>query len=414
MKLTKIALACAMALAAGQSFAHGPSVMPDLEVFISGSSALQNNLGKIVESMMPNTATTDVYYDSVKNGGNYRAYFGTVSGTGTVLDGKKVLMHERATGGSIQGVNPVAQATAIARMKIVAATCTPTGAVYPAATYKCTETVNAVPDAGVSDVEPAMFLGDNLPTGASALTSIELGNLAISSQNAVVFGIAVSDTVYNAGVTSLSRAQVTSLLSGAYQDWGMIKPSLAGKFVRVERRGAGSGTQASANAYFGGFPCSPNAVVLATALANNPGVYEVVENGSTTDVKNGLIADNAANKYAIGLVSAENTAPTTGWKFVAIDGVAPTVPNAIAGKYDYFVEQSMQWRNTVVPTSNMGLFLTTFLARSGDPAILSTMPGVAALPTNYTPALDINGVVTNSVMKGTKLTHTCAPTQLYN
>lgn len=421
MKLTKIALACAMALAAGQSFAHGPSVTPDLEVFISGSSALQNNLGKIAESMMPNTATTDVYYNTSDNGSSYRAYFGTVNGTGTSLDGKKVLMHERAAGGSIYGVNPVAQATPLARMKIEAATCAATGVAYPAATYKCSATVNAVPDAGVSDVEPAMFVGDNLPSGWSALTTSELGNLTISSQNAVVFGIAVSDTVYNAGVTSLSRSQVTSLLSGAYQDWGMIKPSLTGKFVRVERRGAGSGTQASANAYFGGFPCSPNAVGLSTAQVNNPGVYEVVENSSTGLVKSGLIADNTAGKYAIGLISAENTAPATGWKFVSIDGVAPTVPNAIAGKYDYFVEQSMQWRNTTVngvaaPVAggDMDTFLNTFLARSGDPAILSTMPGVAALPTNYTPALDVNGVVTNSVMKGTKLTHTCAPTQLYN
>jgi hypothetical protein len=61
----------------------------------------------------------------------------------------------------------------------------------------------------------------------------------------------------------------------------------------------------------------------------------------------------------------------------------------------------------------MDTFLNTFKTRSGDPAILSTLPGVAALPTNYTPVLDVNGNVTNGVMKGTKQNNTCAPTQLF-
>lgn len=418
MKLNKLTLACAMALAAGQAFAHGPSVVPDLEVFISGSSALQNSLGKIVEGMMT-AGTIDVYYDfaAAGNGKSYRAYFGTVGGTGTALDGKKVLLHDRAAGGSFQGVGPVARAQAISRMKIEAATCTSTAAAYPAATYTCTATVNAVPDAGVSDVEPAMFVGANLPPLTPALTSTELGHITPASQNAVVFGIAVSD---NVPVTNLSRSQITSLLTGTYQNWNLVDPALGSHFVRVERRGAGSGTQASANAYFGNYPCSSGFALLADASANNPGVYEVVENSSTGNVKAGLNADFTAGKYAIGLVSLENS-PVLGtdhWHFVSIDGVVPSEANAIAGKYDYFVEQSMQWRNTLVngvaaPSGNMALFLSTFLARSGDPVTLAGLPGVAALPANIVPALDVNGVVTNGVMKGTKQTNTCAPTQLF-
>ena len=418
MKLNKIAAACGLAIAAlsSQAFAHAPSVTPDLEVFISGSSALQGTLGKVAEGMMT-AGTIDVFYDSASSGKDYRAYFGTVSGTGTALDGKKVLLHNRANGGSIMGVNPVAQATALSRMKIEAATCASTGAAYPAATYKCSSTVNAVPDAGVSDVEPAMFVGANLPAGSSALTSTEFGHLTAASQNAVVFGIAVTD---NISLTNLTRSQITSLLSGSYQDWGMVSPSLAGKFVRVERRASGSGTQASANAYFGGYPCSSASISLADASFTVPGTYEVVENSSTGAVKSGLNADFAAGKYAIGLVSTEN-APVAGtdhWHFVSIDGIAPSPANAIAGKYDYFVEQSIQWRNVTVngvaaPSGNKATFLDQFKTRSGDPVILSTLPGVAALPTNYAPVLDVNGNVTNGVMKGTKQNNTCAPTQLF-
>ena len=420
MKLNKLALACAMTLAAGQALAHGPSVTPDLTVFISGSSALQGALGKIAEGMMT-AGTIDVYYDTASNGSNYRAYFGTVSGTNTTLDGKKVLLQDRALGGSFQGVGPVARAQSIASMAIDAAVgnCAATGAAYPAATYKCANTVNAVPDAGVSDVEPALFVGANLPAGQSALTTTEASHITPASQNAVVFGIAVND---NVSLTNLSRSQITSLLTGAYQDWGMVSPSLAGKYVRVQRRAPGSGTQASANAYFGGVPCSTGGVLLANATFTNPGVYEVVENSSTGGVKSGLNADFAAGKYSIGLVSTENSpvAGTDKWHFVSIDGVAPGVANAIAGKYDYFVEQSILWRNTAVagvaaPVAGglMDLFLNTFKTRSGDPVILSALPGVAALPTNFTPTLDVNGNVTNGVMKGTKLNNTCSPTQLY-
>jgi hypothetical protein len=420
MKLNKLALACSLSLLAGQAMAHGPSVTPDMNVFISGSSALQGALGKIAEGMMT-AGTIDVYYDTASNGSNYRAYFGTVSGTGTALDGKKVLLQDRAAGGSFQGVGPVARAQAITSMVVdnSAGNCVATGAAYPAATYKCASTVNAVPDAGVSDVEPAMFVYPNLPAGQFALNTTELSHITPASQNAVVFGIAVND---NVSLTNLSRSQITSLLTGAYQNWGLVSPSLAGKYVRVQRRAPGSGTQASANAYFGGLPCSSGGVPLADATATVAGVYEVVENSTTGGVKSGLNADFAAGKLSIGLVSTENTpvAGTDHWHFVSIDGVAPGVANAIAGKYDYFVEQSIQWRNTAVngvpaPVAGglMDTFLNTFKTRSGDPAILSTLPGVAALPTNYTPVLDASGNVTNGVMKGTKQNNTCAPTQLF-
>ncbi|TCV88210.1 hypothetical protein [Sulfurirhabdus autotrophica] len=417
MKLINLFLANAMTLLACQAFAHGPTVTPDLEVFISGSSALQKTLGKTAGSMMQ-AGTIDVYYDNTSGGSNYRAYFGTVNGTGTALDGKKVLIHESAVGGSLMGVTPVAKATAISRMKIETATCTSTGAAYPSATYNCSATVNAVPDAGVSDMEPSLFVGSNLPIGTVQLNQTELGHLFVQSQNAVVYGIAVSDNVY-ANVTNLSRFQITSLLTGSYQEWGPINPSLAGHFVRVERRVSGSGTQASANAFFGGYPCSSGSVALADASFSNAGQYEVAENASSGNVISSLNSDFAANKYAIGLLSTDNVPGASDhWHFVSIDGVSPTIANVIAGKYDYFLEQTIQWRSVAVngvaaPSGNMDLFLSTFKVRSGDPIIIATLPGLGALPGDYLPLLDSNYNVTNGVMRGTRQANTCSPYQLF-
>lgn len=419
MRLGKIVFVCGLAMANSfttSAFAFGPVVTPDLEVFISGSSSQMNAIGRVVESML---YTPDIYYDQATNGNAYRAYFGYSSANGAWWGLKRVLVHISTNGGSIMGVIPVARAAAISRMKIDVATCTSTGAAYPSVSYKCYKTVNAVPDAGVSDVEPTLFAGSNIPVGVAALTATELGRITTFSElYAVVFGIAVSD---NVPVTNLSRSQITSLLTGSYQNWNLIDPTLGSHFVRVERRGAGSGTQAAANAYFAQYPCSSGATLLADATANNPGVYEVVENSSTGNVKSGLNADFTAGKYAIGLISLENS-PVAGldhWHFVSIDSVAPTKANAIAGKYDFYVEQSIQWRNTMVngvaaPLGNLLQFLTAFLVSSGDPAILTALPGVAALPYNYIPVMDVNGNVTNGVMKGAKSGGTCAPTQLYN
>ena len=419
MKLNKLAIACGLAVAAisSQAMAHGPAVTPDLQVFISGASAQQNTLGKIVEGMMT-AGTIDVYYDTASNGKDYRAYFGTVSGTGTALDGKKVLIHNRAKGGSFQGVGPVARAQAITRMAVDAG-CSATGAAFPAATYKCTNTVNAIPDAGVSDVEPAMFRDNNLPAGELALNDTEMARLTVSSQNAVVMGIAVTD---NFPLTSLSRSQITSILSGAYRTWDQVNPTLPAQGITVERRAPGSGTQASANAFFGGNPCVPaGAIPLAGAADSDPATgYTVVENGSTGNVKSALTALAVAGKMGIGLVSLENVpvAGTDKWHHIAIDGVAATEQNAWNGKYDYFVEQTFQYRNAAVgavpaPSVLAQAFLDTFSTRSGDQAVLSGLTGAAALPTLATPVLDVAGNVTNGVMKGTKLGNTCQPTQLF-
>ncbi|BAN36630.1 hypothetical protein SCD_n02831 [Sulfuricella denitrificans skB26] len=410
MKLTKISLACAMALAAGQALAHAPSVTPDLEVFISGASAQQLTLGAIVEGMMT-AGTIDVFYDTASSGKDYRAYFGTGK-VGTVIAGKKVLVHNRAKGGSVWGVNPVARAEAISRMAIDGGCAAVVSAVYPAATYKCANTVNAVPDAGVSDVEPKMFVGNNVATGDSQLTDAERAKLTVASQNAVIMGIAVTN---NMPLTSLSRAQLTSILTGTYQDWSQVDASLSGP-ITVERRVNGSGTQAGANAFFGGFPCVANGFLpLADASFTTPGGFTVVENSASGGVKSGLNADFAAGKMAVGILSTESVpAGTDNWHHVSIDGIAPTVGNATAGLYDYFVEQTIQYRNTTVngvaaPSGLKASFLSDFIVRSGNPAVLSALKGVAALPTNY----DQTAYPVGQVMKGTKLNNTCQPTILF-
>ena len=416
MKLNKLVLASAMALAVNQAFALPPSTTPDVQVFLSGSSAVQGALGAIVTGMMP--GGFDTYYDTQTTGSNYRAYFGTVSGTGTSLDGLKVLVHNRALGGSFQGVGPLARAQAISRMTIDA-TC-----VLTSGKYLCPNTVTAVPDLGVSDVEPALFVGANLPTGQVALNPTEMGHITPTSTNSTGLGIAVTDNLYSAGVTNLSRTQIASLFLGSYTDWSKLGVSGVSGPVLVERREAGSGTQAGTNNYFGGAPCSPSGLAMANAtVASNPTTaisgYTVVQNGDTGTLAANMNASFNAGNKAIGLIGLnKQPGASDHWHFVSIDGVAPTLSNLINGNYAFYVEQSIQQRNTAVtdpvtqvttpaPSGNVATFLTTFTARAEDPAILGPLGGLAALPTNFDPTLYAN------TSKASKLGNSCAPSQLY-
>lgn len=393
MKLTAIATAITLGFAS-QTFAHGPTTTPDLVVRISGSSAEQKILGQTVISLMV-AGTVDQY----TNNGTDRAFFGTMTaGTSPPsLAGKKVLVYSTTRGGSWWGVAPVARAVPISFMT-VNNTCT------LADVWFCPNVANAVPDAGGSDLEPGRFVGINVAAADSSLTNSELANLFVQCQFALVYGVGTS----KAGLAGLSRTQIGSLLTGNLTDWGSI-PGAASGPVTICRRKGGSGIQAAYNRYFQDYGCCTSAIIPADASNSIPGQYEVIENDSSGAVEICLKADPSA----IGVLSLETT-PTPGWSFLSIDGVAPSVLNAVNGLYDFYYEGTFQWRNGTVngvpaPTGTKLDFLQLYLDRSTQPSILSALPGFAALPLLYDPANFPPG----QVMRGTRQCDSCAPAQLF-
>jgi hypothetical protein len=101
-------------------------------------------------------------------------------------------------------------------------------------------------------------------------------------------------------------------------------------------------------------------------------------------------------------------------------GIAPSKANLTTGKYDFAVELAMQYRNAsvtnvhgdVVPalSGTKKAFADLFIARAGDPSF-NTRFHVTALPPTFTPTLDVNGVPTNNVARGTHGAKTCKPWQ---
>ncbi len=424
-----IAVAVAATLAAGSAWAHGPTVTPDIEIWMSGASAQDKGLGFLFTDLCK-AGTLDSYFDNAnpaKPGKGYRAYFCTIdstkvpgmtAGTGANPAEPTVLFHKRSAGGSGMGVAPVADEQAITQMAINNGNCMETAAgshIWHCSIANAGDTIQKVPDAGISDVEPALFVGPNVPAGSNPVGASQLARLDSFGAAGLVFGVPVSKNLRDAlqaaqGLTvgaedqanmpSLNKRQITSLFSGNMKRWSEFKvngtalTAVAGVNVpgdtRVHlcRRVPGSGTQAQFNAVFMNAPCTAGAPA-ATANTNFFGPVTVLNPGSgdlsacldaATQDATGTIG--AANKYwAIGLQSTEKK--SAGFRFVKIDGVAPTIQNAANGSYEDWVEQSIQWRKAPrnfndTNAADVLNLLTTIKNNAASPAT------VAALNTGFT------------------------------
>ncbi len=433
MKLNKIAagIAAASALAAGQAMAFGPTTTPDMDVWVSGASAEDKALGQLFTDLC--TDALDTYYDTdtATLGAHYRAFFCTVDATTVpgLSAPTKVLFHKRSAGGSGYGVAPVADATAIDQLAITPANCTETAA--GSHEWHCgAALVQQASDAGISDVEPALFVAPNVEAGFLPVTPDQLAKLNVTSATGVIFNTPVSLALRNAlqqaqfgmadpcvgaeteaCMPSLSREQIASLFTGGVKKWDAFKVngvsltnttvvSTAPTDLKVHicRRVPGSGTQAQFNAQFTQTPCAAGAIPPLETSNPFAGPIVVLNSGSG-DVENCLDAADAAGQWAIGIQSTEkNTSLSHAYRFIKVDGVAPTLVNAADNKYFDWVENSIQWRNAANagPSGDKLVLLQKISSDAGKPSIVANLnagfvhtwgaAGYLALNTNGSPA----------------------------
>lgn len=423
MKMNKVILGMAaaiglasanvMALPLSQYDATGTNT---LRVLASGASAQDQGFQQWFRLQCA-AGTLDIYRD----GANQRMFFCNINSTGipgfptAALGGKKVAMFKSSVGGSGNGVQPVADQTLLGFLNPPNVTGCVTTAVAASGAFGayndhlCTAGTlqNAVSDAGISDVEPRLFQA----------TAAQIGRLAVSSQNAVIWGVPVTTNLRNAlqtaqglvagsdteaNMPTLSRQQVTSLYVGNLSSWDQLTDATgvglatsagaADTNVYVCRRVATSGTQASFEVNFLRDRCIAGSPPMVTA-SNFPAT--VTEGSGTSNVISCLNAHNTAGRWAVGLFSTENQEGAGGWRFVKVDGRAPTLLNVVKGGYPYFSEQSIQWRKSPATNLPTGLTLTllnNFKAEMGSPAIIANLnqgfnhtwgqSGLLALPTN--------------------------------
>ena len=399
-KLKPIPVACGMALAAisGSSFAVAPGQCANgvatVDVFLSGASAPQALLAGIANNIL--APGYDVVFSPVSGstaaGTDYRAYCGptnvlltsTVPGNANIPAGTVVRLVNRARGGSVYGVTPVGKNQALETLDLSSSACI--AATAAGRNYDCIENPvpSRVPDFGVSDIEPQMFKSP-YNTCAGCVPSITqlgttgLGRLTIRQGTQVIFGIGVTTNIPN--TVKFNNTNVASILSGAYADWSQVDGSLSGNIVAC-RRDQGSGTQASSNEYFEGWPCSQgnfanSAIVGAKFMSDSAGYRE---SGTGTNADPFIINPNPVGG---GPTYVEN--PTSGavrnclfyaqagqdYLFQFLDDKWYKVTFSNGGPYKALGWLSIESQNTTNTDALFGVAVSpaaTFRLLNGEPA----------------------------------------------
>ncbi|MEQ1529010.1 MAG: hypothetical protein ABL925_06820 [Methylococcales bacterium] len=327
--------------------------------------------------------------------------------------------------------------------------------------------VQHISDFGISDVDPIQFTGNNAPAGYANVTEADLALLTVKAASALTFGVPVTKNLYfalqaaqiapngalpascagsetEACMPSLTSAQIASIHAGSVVDWNQLKVGNSGlglyawaasnaaaylpgsSLLHTCRRENGSGTQTQSNIKFLADPCSSVGIPAASDFSQvvggeGEGYPMIHENNTSGSVENCLVelndGTNAANgfdnqwgkRWAVGIQSLEKkTSAASGFRFVKLDGVAPTLANVMSGKYRDWAENTFQYSNShkfsLNSTENAALKKLTdaIIKSAGAPEVMAALNNgfthtfttdkgaYLATPTNFTP--EANGV----------------------
>lgn len=295
---------------------------------------------------------------------------------------------------------------------------------------------SVVPRAGISDVEPQLVGGITQPLTVRAQNQLVWGlPVTKNLRNALqaVQGLVRSTVPHDdplrdtqGNMPSLPRSVVAGLFAGTTKTWDQLydrggvaftqSPTLApgaaqnpdasgaspgayrpdartGASVYVCRRIASSGTQASYEVHYLRNRCvdsSPPFVrpndgsdletggdpAKLVRIAKPAGtVYAGVGTG---DVRECLDAHEQFNRWAVGILSTENIGNNGGreFRYVKVDGAAPTLLSAHSGTWVHVSEQSMQWLKSFNPSlaaTNEGRVLSFVASNMGLPRVIEAL-----------------------------------------
>ena len=454
--MLRFATLCVASILFGSSaLALPPSPQPQIELFLSGSTAQDEALENLIRlpsgvagvPALCETGTLDIYRAVIGGTANRTFYCRTSSVVAGVKPGLRLAIY-KSSGGSGEGVTPVSAATPLPFIDLGKLPQRPDCLAGRAVkgTAELASYTNHVacdgasrmvrPQAGISDVNPELVGGVTAP-------------LTVRPQNQIVWGLPVSKNFRNAlqtiqglvpssvphddpirdseaSMPNLARAQVAAIFAGAIRSWdqfydskgapltqssllaprpprdpdasgaspGAYRPEAStGSTIYVCRRIGTSGTQAAYEVHYLRARCEPNALPFVapndgSSLTSGGDVNRLVRvarpSGSvfagigTADVRDCLDAHSQFNRWAIGLLSTENVGNNGNRKFryLKVDGVAPTLLNAYLGRWPHVTEQSMQWRksfDTSLATTAEGHVLGFLATNLGLPRVIAAL-----------------------------------------
>jgi ABC-type phosphate transport system substrate-binding protein len=222
-------------------------------------------------------------------------------------------------------------------------------------------------------------------------------------------GLAVGSET-EANMPSLTKSELRSLYTGYLAEWTQISPSLApaDPTVYIARRVSTSGTQKSAEVYWTFQNCNSGVATIpagstnTNACSTGPDLAPVFEGSGSGNVLTCMNNHNTGGRYAVGVLSMEFVPNTTtgtsgsGWRWIKVDGVAPTLLNAANGSYDFVFEASCNVRPTYLGgrPANTALFVNTVCGpNAATPGQLGNSDVIQAVNAQFTQTFGDTGLL---------------------
>ncbi len=452
VRLQRVGVRCAIAMACSAAWGFPATEPPDLKVYIAGSSAqdrLIEGLLRLRDDLEDVPAlcaagTLDIYQGSA-GGARQRVFLcRTANAIPGVPAGKKLALF-KASGGSGDGVTPLLarQALPFLRQQALSGGCEgsnrvlPTGNLSPYTQHVgCRTALDlVVPDAGISDLEPAMFAAGTETLEAHPLTQLVWGlpvsrnfrNALQALQGLVPAEVPHDDPAREAEAVmpTLSSTQLRSVFAGAVERWsafydgdgapitesgllpeppatgrdlsgtrpGAYRPDrAAGDRIYLCRRIDSSGTQVAYAMHYLRQGCTEKAAAFVApndgsdgttggdtgALVDREAPAGTVHAGrGSSNVRRCLDSHDDHNRWAIGMLSTENVGNYLAeeYRHIRIDGYAPTLINAHRGLWRHLSTASIQWRADRDASEGDARpeILAYLAAYLGQPAVLSNL-----------------------------------------
>jgi hypothetical protein len=406
----------ASALASYAPPAPGPLPADTVGVWVTGAQGLDT--GFIPSVCLVNDNLSLFSYEN--SGQNFWAVYCDINSakvTGLSPGKTRLLLTKRRVDGSVIGVIPLLYEIPVQQLEVNSTNCTPGSTAAPFKisdslsipyTHNCaaiTSLDTKLQHLGVSDAEPDLFRGDNVPktwtvdgvrvpvpddfkpvkpnqsrrflVTRPVLAKIQGVPVTLKLRNALQsasFPLSSECNPSNPGyaaaaetaacMPSLSTSQIATLFTGSAESWESFKvdgvaltaapgiePPSNSKILLCER-GAGIGTQVTFSAKMLNNPCAGRGSLPIAA----PGATfaEVILNESFDNMDQCLHQADAAGRWALGITSLDKNVPnaSTGaipfnYRFIRIDGVTPILENVYDSSYRWWEELTAQWRKTL-------------------------------------------------------------------
>jgi hypothetical protein len=430
MTNTRIAQAVAAALAlsaAGTSMAALTDItsVPAANVlYLSGSTAIDPGLTSywITGASAPCDPTTAVFYTGTTGGKQFVAVACSATGAST-FSGNNIAMIKEDTGGSLNGIIPVREPAPLLGGGLfpdfttlnISSNC---GTVLVAAPGKLTctgyGTSTVLPNVGFADVDPAMF-GANLISTVDSLASAQFDTLDVVFAPAASLGLRnYLQTVEGLPSGDDSATSMPRLSKGTLEwiftngasitpDWRAVLPSVGTASINfghpgtttpsttgiyVCQRGLSSGTERTAQIFFGNQNCASGVRLFAaptqatcqadgcswTGVTAQLNGHNFAGNG-TGDVLSCLQAQNDLEKLAIGFASIDNPWGTfqsntarQEFRYIRVGQAVPSIETAGANDYDYWAQSIGVFPNAGHANNPTGVAgaVANYIALSGN------------------------------------------------